>query len=234
MQMSPSAGQRVIYNHGNPVIVLAYPEGTVTVEGLGESPMRDGRAAFGVTFDNRSHSSIDFGLENLTATDGAGRPVRIYSARDLEREARTNAMIQALAVGLNSAGQSMAAAQPSYSTYSGSYYGTSRYTAYNRYNRSIGSLNGQQSGAFYGSSTTYNPAQTALANQAIQQNASTQMGGIQGRLAQSIAFTSQVLARTTVSPNSSVSGLVITKRASRVNLLIEVGGSSQTATFEIK
>jgi hypothetical protein len=158
----------------------------------------------------------------------------LFSAADIEREARTNAAIQSFAIGLNAASQTMAASQPSYTTYSGSYSGNSSYNVYNRYGQPAGNISGYQSGTGYGTATTYNPAQTAIANQAIQQNARVQMGGVQGQLASGLGLASEMLATTTVPPGASVTGVVIAKRSKTIFLSASVAGEKGSAKFLVK
>lgn len=236
LKMTPVEGQNVIYESGDPVVVGQSDVGVVAVKGLGQNPSnpQDRRAAFGVTFINHSSRPINFGVENIQATDGKGKRLRVYTAEDLEREARAQAIAAAIAVGLNAGAQSFAAAQPSRSYYNGGYSGTSNYNVSNRYNQPVGTIAGRHSGTTYGTATTYNPAQTALANQAIQANTSARMAGIQGDLGASLAFADQILQTTTVFPGQMVSGFVITKRAPCIIVAVDVAGRSQRAVFNVK
>lgn len=236
LKMTPVEGQNVVYESGDPVVVGKSDVGIVAVKGLGQNPSnpQDRRAAFGVTFINTSSSPINFGIENIQASDGKGKRLRVYTAEDLEREARAQAIAAAIAVGLNAGAQSFAAAQPSRSYYNGGYAGTSNYNVSNRYNQPVGTISGYHSGTTYGTATTYNPAQAAIANQAIQANMANQMAGIQGNLGSSLAFAQEILQTTTVFPGHMVSGFVIAKRAPRINLTIGVAGHSQKAAFDVK
>ncbi len=234
MQITAQPGQNVVYNHGHQVIVSSKKSSLVAIEGLGASNQNRGRAVFCITCINRTKSPIDIGLENITAKNEAGRPVRIYSDEDLKREARIAAAMQAMAVGMNAGASAFAAAQPSYTSYSGSYSGTANYNAYTPYGRPVGSIQGYQSGNVYGSATTYNPAQAAIANQAIQQNTAIQMGGIQGQLASSLAQATEVLARTTVPPGATVSGLIIARKSAVTDFTVNLAGENHAANFEVK
>ena len=234
MQITAQPGQNVVFNHGHQVVVSSKKSSLVAVEGLGASNQNRGRAVFCITCINRTKSPIDIGLENITAKNAAGRPVRIYSDEDLKREARIAATMQAIAVGMNAGASAFAASQPSYTSYSGSYSGTANYNAYTPYGRPVGSIQGYQSGNVYGSATTYNPAQAAIANQAIQQNTAMQMGGIQGQLASSLAQATDVLARTTVPPGGTISGLIIARKSAVTDFTVNLAGEGHSANFEVK
>jgi hypothetical protein len=221
IQITPQTGQRVIYDHGNAIVVGVKKNGQnsgVGMQGLGE--YGGGRVAFGVAFHNRCKSPCDFSLANISATNAKGEKLRIYTGEDLEREARTRAAIAAACIALGQGAQSFAAAQPTYTSGSGGYNG---YTPYGSY-----------SGSYYGSATTYNPAQQVAANQAIQANTTSQLNSVAQGLHDSLGSISQVLARTTVFPNQKVLGMVIVKKSSVTNFKVLANGEEVPFTFLVK
>lgn len=221
IQITPQAGQKVIYDHGNAVVVGLKKNGEnggVGMQGLGD--YGGGRVAFGIAFHNKCKSPCDFSIANISATNEKGKKLRIYTGEDLEREARTRAAIAAACIALGQGAQSFAAAQPTYTTASGGYGG---YTPYGSY-----------SGTYYGSATTYNPAQQVAANQAIQANTANQLNSVAHGLNQVLGSISQVLSRTTVFPNQQVQGMVIVKKSSVTNFKVLANGEVYTFDFLVK
>ena len=169
------------------------------MQGLGE--YGGGRVAFGILYHNKTKSACDFSLANISATNAKGQKLRIYTGEELQREARTRAAIAAACIAMGQGAQSFAAAQPTYTSASGGYNG---YTP-----------NGSHSGTYYGSATTYNPAQQVTANQAIQANTTSQLNSVANGLNQVLGSISQVLARTTVPPDQYLQRMVIVKKIIR-------------------
>ena len=234
MQITAQPGQNVVFNRGNHAVISSKKAGLVAIEGLGAAPQNNRRATFCITYINKTKSPVNVGLENISATNAKGQKIRLYSAEDLRNEARRQAAALAFAAGMNAGMQSYAAAQPSYTTYSGGYYGGANYNAYNSYGNHIGSLQGTQSGNFYGSASTYNPAQAAIANQAIQQNTAMQIGGIQNQLSASLARATDIFSLTTVPPGAQISGIIVAKKSSITNFTVKVNDESYSANFAIK
>lgn len=239
MQIAPAPNQTVRYVDGSAMVISKMAKTGVGIIGLGAASSNNDRPAFRIIFVNHSNSDVNFGLENIQVTDEHGRPVHIYSREELVRSAKTAALMRAFAIGMSAGAQSFAAAQPSTTTYSGNYYGgyngTSNYGVYNRYGENLGSINGYSSGTAYGSvsgsSTTYNPAQAAMANQAIQANEANQLGASQAQLGGEMGEASMELAENTVPPQRSIEGLLITKRARQMNFRVVVEGEVHTASF---
>lgn len=232
IQITPTPGQAVIYENGHGIITSKKPKSFVTVCALGAD--NEGRIVFDLSVANTGKSPVTVGLENVTATTAKGKPLRIYSRDDVERQARTNAAIAAFAVGLNAGAQSYSASQPSTTTYSGSYAGTSNYRVNNRYGSQIGSVTGTQYGISSGSSTTYDPARAAVAQQAIQANTVANMGIIQTGLSQRLDGAQSIFASTTLFPGKQYGGRLLTKRGSEIHLQINSGDEVHTADFIVK
>ncbi|MEI6082485.1 MAG: hypothetical protein WCR44_08700 [Verrucomicrobiota bacterium] len=221
IQVTPQSGQKVIYDHGNALVVGVKKNGDnagVGMQGLGE--YGGGRVAFGLLYHNKTKSTCDFSLANISATNAKGQKLRIYTGEELEREARTRAAIAAACIAMGQGAQSFAAAQPTYTSASGGYNG---YTP-----------NGSYSGTYYGSATTYNPAQQVAANQAIQANTTSQINSVANGLNQVLGSISQVLARTTVPPDQYLQGMVIVKKSAVTNFKVLANGEEVTANFLVK
>lgn len=221
IQISPQTGQRIIYDHGNAIVVGVKKNGEkagVGMQGLGE--YGGGRVAFGVVYHNKTKSLQDFSLENISASNAKGQKLHIYTAEELEREARTRAAIAAACIAMGQGAQSFAAAQPTYTTASGGYNG---YTP-----------NSSYSGSYYGSATTYNPAQQVAANQAIQANTANQLNSVGNGLNQVLGSISQVLSRTTVPPDSYVQGMVIVKKSASTKFKVVANGEDVLFDFLVK
>jgi hypothetical protein len=221
IQITPQTGQRIFYDHGDAMVVGIKKNGEnagPVMKGLGD--YGGGRVAFGILYHNKTKTLCDFSLANISATNAKGEKLRIYTAEELEREARTRAAIAAACIAMGQGAQSFAAAQPTYTTASGGYNG---YTP-----------NGNYSGSYYGSATTYNPAQQVAANQAIQANTATQLNSVASGLNQALGSLSQVLSRTTVPPDQCVQGMVVVKKSSVTNFKVLANGEEVPFDFLVK
>lgn len=232
IQITPTPGQTVIYENGYGIVTSNKPKSFVTVCALGADD--DGRVIFDVGVTNKGKRSVTVGLENITAITAEGKPLRIYSRSDIEREARTNAALAAFAVGLSAGAQSYSASQPATTNYSGSYSGASNYSVNNRYGSQIGSVSGTQYGSAYGSSTTYDPARAAVAQQAIQANTIANLGNIQSGLSQRLGGAQSIFASTTLFSGQQYGGRLLTKRSQEIHLQINSGDEVHTADFIVK
>jgi len=218
VQITAQKGQRVFYNHGEEAVICAKKNGQVGMVGAGTwGPARlVTRVSFEIYYRNLSKNPVDFDLSNISATNGEGRPIRLCTKQELEHLDRVDAAVGGAAVAINAASSSFAAAMPSYTTSSGSF-------------NTLGTT-----GTYSGSATTYNPAQTAIANQAIQANSALQIQAFQNQAAISASQTSMVVSRTTVPPGGSFTGLVVVKKTPVVNFKVSVNGEEYTANFLVK
>ena len=232
LQITPTPGQNMVYQQGRALVIPLKQNGEKQGIGIiGAGPYPGGRVVFNVFFYNHAKTPVNFGLENISVTNAKGRPLRVYTPQEITQEIRFQATMQAVAVGLNAGCQSFAASQPSYTSYSGSYNSYGNYSAYNAYGRPLGSIQGYQNGNVYGSATTYNPAQVAIANQAIQANTMNQMNMIGNQMRGQLGIANQMLATTTVPPNAQYAGLVIVKRSPVTNFRFVFAGQYCSASF---
>ena len=146
---------------------------------------------------NKGAKPITLGYENLSGTLPDGSPAVLITYERLQKEAKTAAAWQALAIGLAGAANSYAAAQSSYTTTYGTAnsfgYGTPRFTSF--------------------SATTYNPG-VAQANMAVA-NVQTEVGiaTIQAGLDEKLSsLGNNILRTTTADPQQTVGGLVVIEK----------------------
>lgn len=218
VQITAQKGQRVVYNHGEVAVLCSKKNGQLGMVGAGTwGPARlVTRVSFEIYYRNLSKNSVDFDLSNISATNEEGRPIRLCTKQELEHLDRVDAAFGGAAIAMNAASSSFAAAMPSYTTGSGSF-------------STLGTT-----GTYTGSAATYNPAQTAIANQAIQANSALQIQTLQNHSAISASQTSMVVSRTTVPPGGSVTGLVVVKKTPVVNFKVSVNGEDYIANFLLK
>lgn len=232
LQISPAPDQNTIYKQGQGCVIPLNKKGEkvgIGVVGVGAYP--GGRATFIVYFHNHTKNSINFGLENILATDQTNKRIRIFTPQEITRQIRMQAIAQAMAIGLSAGCQSFAASQSSYTTYSGSYSGNANYNAYNSYGHPMGSLQSYQNGSVNGTVTTYNPAQAAMANQSIQANMMNQMAMVGNQLQGQLGIAHQMLATTTVPPDGRYSGLIIVNQSPKTNFKFIFSGQECDACF---
>lgn len=179
-------GQTIRYVSGQATTFAEGRKGSVQVTPLGVN--EKGRLVFGVAAFNNGAEATTLGVENMTATAG-GAPLRIFTHAELERMAKNDATIAMVATALAGAASAYAATQgPTYT----STYSTPR-------------------GVYRYQSTDY-VAQAALAGAAVAGAAVTMKqinDTLDGTLA---ALQGQILQTTTVDPETSFGGQVITDR----------------------
>jgi hypothetical protein len=86
IQVTPQSGPKVIYDHGNALVVGVKKNGDnagVGMQGLGD--YGGGRVAFGLLYHNKTKSTCDFSLANISATNAKGQKLRIYTGEELEK-----------------------------------------------------------------------------------------------------------------------------------------------------
>ncbi len=228
----PKPGQATFFSDGRAAVVCKAKQSHVIILPLGEDDR--GRLGFTVMVKNLSRFPFNFGTENVGATNQSGKPVKVYSREKLESEARTQAALMALAVGMNAAAQSFQAAQPSQTYYSGTYAGSANYNAFGRNNAFVGNISGTQSGQFSGVATTYNPAASAAANAQIQSNMIGQLGLVEQAKRGNLAQARNVLATTTVNPGATHSGVVVTDKTKEISISVSISGDNHSAHFELQ
>jgi hypothetical protein len=221
-RIEPRSGQNVIYSNGQATVCSKRPASFAAVQPLGTDA--DGRLAFRVAVYNTGSSPFNFGVENISLTDATQKPVHVYTRHEVERHARVKAAWQAVAVGLNAAGAAYLAAQPATTYYSGHFHGQTV----------GGNFHSQTIGSFHGVSTTYNPAASVAAQQAVQTNAILEGQLIGNQLSAELAGAQAVLGTTTVFPRTWCTGLVLTPKRSQANFVLRAGSDSHLAGFDVQ
>jgi hypothetical protein len=186
--VKPVAGdsQSIRYVQGQATTFAEGRNGSVQVTPLGVN--EKGRLVFGVAAFNNAKEPTNFGVENMIAAAG-GEPLRIFTHAELERMAKNDATIALVAAALAGAATAYAASQgPTYTSTYSTPRGVYRYQA------------------------TDHVAQAALAGAAVAGTALTMKeinDNLDGTL---MALQGQVLQTTTIDPESSFGGQVITDR----------------------
>ena len=217
LQVTPQQrpNQIITYDHGVALVSLLKTNGQkggVVVWHAGGF-----RAALlGINFHNLTKSTCDFGLENISATDGNGRPLHIYTPQELRKIAVGQYNAMAMTAAIAGASQAVSASMPSTASYSGTVYSGGAY------------------GGYSGTATGYNPAQAAIANQAIQANTVNAVNNAGASLDDKMSLVSQMLDRTTVPPDRYVQGFIDIQKAPVINLKVNANGEEMTATFNVQ
>lgn len=97
MTPQPSAGQAVRYVAGRPTIFADGQNGSIQV--TPHDPNEKGRLTYSVAALNQSQTPVNFGVENLTLS-ADGMPVRIFTVPELERMAKNDAAMAAVALAV--------------------------------------------------------------------------------------------------------------------------------------
>ena len=184
--------QEIRFDHGVATVSSTKEHGAVRLAPTAESFNK--RISVAVVAFNKGDKPITLGYENVSGTLPDGSPAVLITYERLQKEAKTAAAWQALAVGLAGAANAYAASQSAYSTTYGSAnsfgYGGSRFTSF--------------------SATTYNPG-VAQANMAVA-NVQTEAGiaTIQARLDEKLSsLGDNILRTTTADPQQTVGGLIV-------------------------
>jgi len=175
--------------------------------------IHEGRARFALAIGNRSDTSFTVYPDQITASNERGKPVKIYTAQQMEREARTRANVMAIATAVNAGGQSLQASLPDTTYHSGSIY-----TPYSN-------------ATYSGVSTTFSPSSAVAARQSINDQAAGTMSMISSNLSNDLQEARCVFDTTTVMPRQSCSGLLITKCPKEIHLKVFAGEEVHEFSF---
>lgn len=179
-------GQTIRYVQGQATTFAQGKNGSLQVTPLGVN--EKGRLVFGVAAFNSASVASNFGIENVSA-QANGAPLRIFSQAELERMAKNDATIALVAAALvGGAAAAAAANSPTYSSTYSTPRGIYRYEATDRVAQAVA----------IGAAT----AATAVTMKEINDN-------LDGTL---MALQNQVLQTTTLDPDTSFGGQVITDR----------------------
>lgn len=182
----PTAGQTVRYVQGRATTFAQGQNGAVQVTPFG--PNDKGRLVFAVAAYNDGSAPVNFGAEDMLLT-AEGAPVRIFTHAELERMAKNDATA-ALVVAALAGGVAAAAAA------SGPTYRSTTYTPYGTY-----------------STVATNTAAQAVASSVALATTAATMNNIGSNLDNTLINLSEtVLQTTTIDPDHSFGGQVISDR----------------------
>lgn len=227
----PGPGQELEYFKGQASVTSFGQRSVVAVSPSARS--FDERAGFILTVvnDGDAPQLIDTPQIEVTSNTGA---LKVFSAAQLEKEARDAAAWQAFAVAMSSASQSYANSQAAYSTS----YTTAQTNTYGNVYSPYGTTTYNSTGYGTATTTTYNPAITQALEAENRARTDAQMSAIKSQLQGSIAdVQNTVLQATTVYPGQAfTSKLVIgpvelVKGENKVTLSVQFGGDTHTFDF---
>ncbi len=206
----PIPGQDVRYSNGSAMTKSSKAKSLVYITPVS---IYEGKARFALTIGNKSDISFTVYPNQITASNNRGRPVKIYTAQQMERAARTRANIMAISTAINAGGQSLQASLPDTTYYSGS-------------------VDMPYSQATYsGLSTTYSPSRAAGAQQRINDQADSSMSMISRNLSSSLEEARMVFDTTTVLPKQVCSGMLVTKCPKEIHFKVSAGEEVHTFSF---
>jgi len=184
---------------GRPILESA--KDNVVIVKLVESPL-SGKLAFYVAVANLSTESFDLSLDNIGASS-RGQRVKIWSKSDIINKINRDAAWAAAAIAFSSAVDTYNASQPSTAYTTGQYH---------MYGPDIHAY-----GYSYGYVKTYNPAEVALAKEAIQRRTSDQLQQVASYTANVQMSVQDVITRDTINPGEYRGGLLIIDKPSGLN-----------------
>ena len=213
--------QDVKYDNGSALVMSKKDHGAVRVSPTATSFEK--RIGLGVVAFNDGTQAANLGAENVRAFTAAGAPVRVFTYEQLVKEAKTAAAWQAVAVALAAGANAYAAAQPTtYNTY-GSAYGSRGYVNYQA------------------STTVYNSANAAIANQINQAQTSRSMDQISASLDATLtSLGTSMLRTTTIEPGNAFGGQVVIEKpkfakgeAQTLRVVVTFAGEDHEFSFAI-
>lgn len=180
----PKEGQVVKYDRGDAILFSDLLHGTVAISVLPITEYNSGNVTFALSFVNRTEADILIDPDTIKATLTAGKPVRIVTAQDLARRARSEAAVSSLSSALGSFSRATLGSQPT------------TVTTYGTYGRST--------------STVRNPSQQLRDIQQSQQQSINESQDIQGTLAAKLSdIRGTVLQKTTLAAGEADGGTLL-------------------------
>ena len=125
------SGNEVRFEQGTPITTSNLSKTSVYTRPIGVN--QQGRLVFGVAAANNGSDTVNFGIENVYAIDDLTKPIKIYTADELRRQAKNRATWAVVATALAGGLAAAAANANAYSHTSG--YVSSPYGVTNFYAR---------------------------------------------------------------------------------------------------
>ena len=203
LRITPQPGQRTLTAQGREFVVSAGTRGMVWIGAVDASglPSFATRLPYRLHFRNLTAASASLGLQDVSASDGSGRPLRLYTARDMERLERTSEF-ETMAARMDAASRAFAAPLPNFTDYSVNYGGFG----------APGTAGG----------LIFNPAQAAVVAQSHDWNRDPR---------QQAPWISRMLTQTNVPAGATAGALLIVEKAPVTILRIRAAGEEFTARF---
>lgn len=222
--LSPQASgsQEVTYDRGMAVLMSRKEHGAVRVA-PSATTFGEERPSLVVVAFNDSSGGANLGAENVQVFTASGGSVRVFTYEQLVKEAKNAAAWQAFAVALSGAANAYAASQPSTTYTNGSIYGRGGYTG------------------FGATTTTYNPANAALANSINQARTDRSIAQIGATLDATITdLKDNMLRTTTIAPGEAFGGRVVFAKpkfekdgARTLRVVVKFNGDEHEFTFAV-
>jgi hypothetical protein len=212
------AGPETIrYRTGIPTLNIETPTGSVTITPL---PLDHNHATFGVAVYNKGDNSINFGIENVTASI-AGKPIDVLSREELQKRAKSRAAWSIVGIAMLS-GVAAAAASTAHTT-----------------DRSYGNVRTAHGTYFWSSSYRDNSLGTVAAGATIAAGTAG-IVGIQNRLEYTLGtLATDIVQTTTIDPDSSYGGIIVIEKPSGmgtpydVTVTMHLNGADYPFTFRM-
>lgn len=212
------AGSETIrYRTGIPTLNLETPTGSVTVTPL---PLDHNHATFGVAIYNKGDNSINFGIENVTASIG-GQAIPVLGREELQKRAKSRAAWSMVGLALLS-GVAAAAASTAHTT-----------------DHAYGNVRTPH-GTYFWSSSYRDNSIGAAASAATIAAGTAGIIGIQNRLEYTLGtLATDILQTTTVDPDNSYGGVVVIEKPDGgklpydVTITMHFNGADYPFTFRL-
>lgn len=235
----PSDHQKLVYEDGSPVIyskkqnLVAFAAPS-TIEG-------ESRTRAYVQVSNNSIEDINFSSSSVRVfgpdSNLALRRWYVYTYEDLVAEEQKRQAMQAIAIALQSAGNSMAAANSGYSYTNGMYSGGYTGNVYSGYGSA--GYNGMYSGSY--SSYTYDPGKVQIANQLNNIQTQNAFAELERNSKQALhELSKSYLKRNTVFPGTICGGLIsfstpyIPETPSEIVFVVEAGNEQHEFHYNMQ
>ncbi len=195
-----TGAETIRYRTGIPTLNIETPGGSVTVTPL---PLDHNHATFGVAVYNKGDNSINFGIENVTASIGA-QSLPVLSREELQKRAKSRAAWSMVGLALLS-GVAAAAASTAHTT-----------------DHSYGNVRTPHGTYSWSASYRDNSLGAAAAGATIAAGTAGIIG-IQNRLDYTLGtLATDILQTTTIDPDNTYGGIVVVEKPSGMSLPYDV------------
>jgi hypothetical protein len=192
--------ETIRYRTGIPTLNLETAGGSITITPL---PLDHSHATFGVAVYNKGDNSVNFGIENVTASI-AGKPIEVLSREELQKRAKSRAAWSMVGLALLS-GVAAAAASTAHTT-----------------DHSYGNVRTPHGTYFWSASYRDNSLGVAAAGATLAAGTAGIIG-IQNRLEYTLGtLATDIVQTTTVDPDNSYGGVIVIEKPSNMGIPYDV------------